>query len=49
MAEIEREMTLADPSFEELRDGMKSPAKGEAINLYTIHDGELYHQTAFKV
>lgn len=42
MAEIEREMTLTDPSFEELRDGMKSLAKGEAINLYTIHDGELY-------
>lgn len=42
MAEIEREMTLTDPSFQQLRDGMKSLSKGEAINLHTLHDGELY-------
>jgi len=42
MAEIEREMTLTDPSFEELRDGMRSLAEGEVINIHTLHDGELY-------
>ena len=36
-------MTLTDPSFEELRDGMNSLAEGEVIHLHTFHDGELYH------
>jgi len=36
-------MTLTDPSFEELRDGMNSLAEGEVIHIHTFHDGELYH------
>ena len=35
-------MTLTDPTFEELRDGMRSLANGEVIDLHALHEGEVY-------